>query len=153
MRAIIFIAVWVCILSCNRDKVYFSESKEIPSHSWENTNAVVLEFDVTDTVALYDFLIDIRHGTQYPFSNLFLFTEMTFPNGKMATDTIECQLADERGEWLGSGGGSIFEASFIFKERKKFPITGKYKFEIRHGMRETSLEGICDAGLRIQKSL
>jgi len=151
---VLFLIIVVCLFTaCSDDKLFFSKVEEIPSHSWSRNHSVEIEFEVSDTVGLYDFFLDIRHGDQYGYSNLFLFTELTFPNGKMTIDTLECPMADERGQWLGDGGGSIFEAGFKFKDRKKFPISGKYKLEIRQGMREPDLLGIYDAGLRIEKSL
>ena len=153
MRFFLYIVIACYFISCRNDKVYFSRGEAIPSHEWNRDYPVEIEFEVSDTVGLYDFYLDIRHGEQYAYSNLFLFTELTFPNGKQTVDTLECPMADEKGQWLGSGGGSIFEAGFKFKDRRKFPISGKYKLEIRHGMREIDLPGIYDAGLRIEKSL
>lgn len=146
------VLIFFLLVSCAGDRVWFSESRPIPSDGWGQNEPITLEFDVVDTNYLYDFYVDLRHDDRYGFSNLFLFSELKFPNGKLSNDTLECTLADARGEWLGLGGGSIREAGFQFYQRKRFPIPGRYIFTIHQGMRTEVLVGILDAGLRIEKS-
>ena len=72
---------------------------------WQSEDAAVFEWQVVDTLERYDFFVDLRHDQQYPFSNIYLFVDFTFPNGRMLKDTLSCELADDRGNWLGSGFG------------------------------------------------
>ena len=112
-----------------------------------------MNFEVNDTLRLFDFIVDIRHDERYKYSNLYLFIDLNFPNGKVSTDTLELTLADASGEWLGAGAGSLYEIGFKFKDRKKFPLSGIYNIRLRHGMREPEIEGITDVGLSINYSI
>ena len=70
----------------------------------------------------------------------------------MSNDTLECILADEKGKWLGTGIGDIYDNQIPFKKNVLFPKKGKYKFEIEQGMRTDIVPLIMDIGLRIEKT-
>jgi len=136
------------LVSCDQNMVY-EENKVIEGAVWKANDVKSFEFDITDTLQLYNFYVNVRNGEEYPFSNLYLFVEMEFPNGKKSIDTLECPLADQLGNWYGSGLGSIFDNRVLFRERKKFPLSGHYKVDIHQAMRTDALEGIYDVGFRL----
>jgi len=102
--------------------------------------------------------INVRNAESYPFRNLFLFLHTTYPKGTKTTDTIECILADEKGKWLGSGMGDLYDNSIIFKKNSRFRQTGNYKFAFEQAMRYGDkniidpLPLIMDVGITIEKS-
>jgi gliding motility-associated lipoprotein GldH len=107
--------------------------------------------EITDALLPTNFYVNVRNADGFPYSNLYLFIKTTFPNGKMARDTLNCILADEKGNWLGSGMGDIYDNQIPFKRNVHFPFKGKYVFEIQHGMPLENLPLIMDVGLRIEK--
>lgn len=134
--------------SCDNAVVY-EETRSVESGIWNVKDFKTFEFDIEDTLKLYNFYVDVRNGEEYPFSNLYVFVEMEFPNGKKSIDTLECPLADPMGNWYGKGLGKIYDNRILFRERKKFPLSGKYKLEIHQAMRTDNLEGIYDVGFRL----
>jgi len=142
----------VVVLSGCDDAGVFDENRVIEGGIWKSSNALEFEFDVQDTVKLHDFFINVRNGEDYPYSNLFLFVEMEFPNGKKAIDTLDCPLADELGRWYGSGLGSIYDQRILYRSRVQFPLSGHYRVEIHQAMREDALKGIRDVGFRVAKA-
>lgn len=137
--------------SCDSARVY-EENKELPGNVWNVDNVVKLEVDITDTTAPTNFYINVRNAEGYPYSNIYLFIKTKFPNGQESNDTLECVLADEKGQWLGSGMGDIYDNQIPFKRNVRFPVSGKYVFELQHGMRIDDLPLIMDVGLRIEKA-
>ncbi len=117
---------------------------------WQSEDAAVFEWQVVDTLERYDFFVDLRHDQQYPFSNIYLFVDFTFPNGRMLKDTLSCELADDRGNWLGSGFGNMVDHRIGFRRATGFPLTGDYSLAIAHGMRIDPLPGISDVGFRLE---
>jgi gliding motility-associated lipoprotein GldH len=107
---------------------------------------------VTDTTLKQDFFIDIRHDASYPFSNIYFFLDVSFPNGKRLRDTIACDLADEQGNWLGSGFGNLIDQRIGFRKATAFPITGDYRMDITHAMRLDPLPGVLDVGFRLERT-
>ena len=107
---------------------------------------------VEDTLTAYDFYINVRNTGSYRFSNLYLFIQTDFPNGKSIRDTVECLMATPEGEWIGTGVGDLRDQSILFKQSGNFPLKGKYRFEMVQAMRQDPLPGIADIGLRIEKA-
>ena len=144
----------LCVLffsSCDSARV-FEKNQEIPESGWDINNIVKFDVDIKDPATPVNFYINVRNADGYPYSNLFLFIKTQFPNGKMSNDTLECTLADEKGKWLGSGLGDIYDNQIPFKRNVHFPMPGTYHFEIRQGMRTDNIPLIMDVGLRIEKA-
>ena len=106
---------------------------------------------ITDTINSNNVFFTIRNGSSYPFRNIYLFVTTTSPDGKRITDTLQYNLADEKGKWYGKGFGDIHELNLPYKSNVFFPKKGNYQFKIQHGMRIENLKGVYDFGLRIEK--
>lgn len=154
MRSYIFALSCLILLSLTAcdSKMVFEESRPIADHVWKINQLAKLEFEVKDTMAFHNFYITVRHGEEYEYSNLFVFVEMEFPNGKKSVDTVECMLADPTGKWYGDGVGSIYSNRILYKADRRFPLSGRYKVSIQHGMREEDLKGVYDIGFRLALS-
>jgi len=153
LPAIGFLLVLTCFLltSCDKKKV-FEENKEINNYVWDVKDVKFFEVNVTDTVTPHNFYINVRNADGYQYSNLYLYIKTVFPNGRFAHDTLECILANEEGHWLGRGLGDIWDNQIPFKKAKRFPLLGKYTFQIEQGMRLSKLPMIMDVGMRIEKA-
>ena len=148
----IFLVLLFFLSSCNGD-IIFTDSVAMPDKLWELSNVPDFSVPVTDTFQLSDVYFTIRTGSDYPFRNIFLFVTASSPDGNSMTDTLEYNLADEKGNWYGKGFGDIHELDLPYRTNVFFPIKGTYRFKIQHGMRISNLNGIYDIGLRIEKSL
>lgn len=138
--------MWAC-----QNSVVYQEQKAIPAKGWHHQEHLLFETTIHDTLSLHKLYLDIRNTTDYAYSNLFLFLDIAFPDGRILRDTIECTLADRRGQWTGSGFGRIRFNRFLFRDDVWFPAEGTYIFRIHHGMREDTLQGIADTGIRIER--
>jgi gliding motility-associated lipoprotein GldH len=139
------------VSSCSSD-VVFTDSVVMKDKIWELSNVPDFRVPVTDTTQLADVSFTIRTGSDYPFRNIFLFVTAYSPEGNSISDTLEYNLADERGNWYGKGFGDIHELDLPYKSGVFFPVKGTYRFQIKHGMRIVDLKGVYDFGLRIVKS-
>jgi gliding motility-associated lipoprotein GldH len=148
----IFLVMLFFLSSCNGD-IVFTDSVEMPDKMWELSNVPDFSVSVTDTIQLTDVYFTIRTGSDYPFRNLFLFVTAFSPDGNSITDTLEYDLADEKGNWYGRGFGDIHELDLPYRTSVFFPLKGTYRFKIQHGMRISDLNGVYDLGLRIEKSV
>jgi gliding motility-associated lipoprotein GldH len=118
---------------------------------WKLTDIPTFKVPITDTLTSNNVIFTIRSGSSYPFRNIYLFVTTTSPDGKNITDTLQYNLADEKGKWFGKGFGDIRELNLPYKSNVFFPLKGTYVFKIQHGMRIEDLKGIYDIGLRIEK--
>jgi gliding motility-associated lipoprotein GldH len=138
------------LLSC-KSRVVYTNSMAMAEETWKLTDISDFKVLITDTVNSNNVLFTIRNGSSYPFRNIFLFVTTTSPDGKKITDTLQYNLADEKGKWFGKGFGDIHELNLPYKSNVFFPLKGTYDFKIQHGMRVENLKGVYDFGLRIEK--
>lgn len=135
--------------SCDRNR-YFEQNIEIQDEKWAFEEAKEFSFELSDTVSLFNFYINLRNTNEYPFANLYVFIDTHFPDHQIARDTIELQLAHLDGEWLGSGTGNYKYNQFILRKAMRFVQQGSYTFSIEQGMRVDTLVGISDIGIRLE---
>ena len=149
MRSLVFfIPVLFALASCEKPSE-FEGNQPINPSGWKSTEPVHFEFETHDTLQLHNFYINVRNREDYAFSNIFFFVEMEFPNGKKSIDTVECMLANEQGQWLGESSASLHNHEFLYQRAKQFPLGGRYKIDIRQGMRTEELKGISDVGFKL----
>lgn len=128
--------------ACGRGPVA-ADSSEVDAAGWSSTDTVRLTFDVAQPEHRHDLQLGLRHDEDYPYSNLYLFIRLTYPNGKTLTDTLACPLAAEDGTWYGDGRGWI-DQRIGYKRGVAFPLAGTYTLDIVHAMRRDPLPGIGD---------
>jgi gliding motility-associated lipoprotein GldH len=138
------------LLSC-KSRVVYTNSMAMAEETWKLTDISDFKVLITDTVNSNNVFFTIRNGSSYPFRNIFLFVTTTSPDGKKIRDTLQYNLADEKGKWFGKGFGDIHELNLPYKSNVFFPLKGTYDFKIQHGMRVENLKGVYDFGLRIEK--
>jgi gliding motility-associated lipoprotein GldH len=140
----------ILLFSCTDDRFY-EVNLPVANSEWYADDVKKFEVEITDTLAKYDFFINVRNTGAYQYANLFLFINTTFPDEKVSRDTVEIILAEPSGRWLGKGSGSVYDNRVLFKRNVIFPASGVYTFELEQAMRTRVLPEIMDVGLRIEK--
>jgi gliding motility-associated lipoprotein GldH len=129
----------------------FTDSKVLSQETWKLMDVLPFPVPIIDTITSNNVFFTIRTGSSFPFRNIFLFVTTTSPDGKTITDTLQYNLADEKGKWFGKGFGDIHELNLPYKSNIYFPLKGTYTFAVQHGMRIENLTGVYDFGIRIEK--
>jgi gliding motility-associated lipoprotein GldH len=141
-------------IACDSERVY-EDYHTIDNSSWHQDSLLTFDVDIKDLSATHNILFNVRNSGTYRYNNLWLFIFKHKPDGEIVIDSMELSLANpETGEWYGRGLGDIYDKQYLYKEALSFPDTGRYVFNIQHGMRTDGsyLEGIKDFGLRVEKN-
>tara|TARA_R110000868_G_scaffold290568_5_gene550753 strand:+ start:571 stop:1044 length:474 start_codon:yes stop_codon:yes gene_type:complete len=138
------------LLACDQD-IVFEENLKLEDAKWDRDELAQFEFEIQDSSLNYAIFLHFRHGGNYPYRNIYLFTRTESPEGKIAIDTAQMVLADARGKWMGKGIGDLFDYEFKFKEGPLFPEKGTYSFTIEQAMREQTLPEITNVGVSIKQ--
>lgn len=117
---------------------------------WKWNDVAVFEVDIADTLALHNIYLQVRHTTDYPMSNLYMFVNVKAPNGQFRKDTVNMILATPEGKWMGVGTGKLRELQLLYKSHTRFGAPGLYNFSIEQAMRKSELP-VSDIGLRIEQ--
>lgn len=139
-----------CVLACQPEGLIYHQSEPL-NNSWSAKKAVVFTIPVKESEAGVDLSFVLRNNNDYPFSNIYFFTEFISPKGEKMIDTLEYQLAYPNGEWIGSGMGAIKQNTLIYKENIALKDTGVYQLKIKQAMRQNPLVGLEDISLLVQK--
>lgn len=144
------------LISCDSNRT-FDEYYPVENNCWLIDDVVEFRVEVEDTISKNNIFINIRNNKEYEFSNLFLIASMEFPNGLKVIDTLEYEMTDKAGNYLGSGYTDIKENKLFYKEMVRFQNKGLHILKVEQAMRKSSnihgldsLKGIADIGLRIE---
>jgi len=155
-RLFIFILL-ISFIACNK-KVEWSKYKSVTNNQWNKDSVITFHFTQKDTLTRHNLFINIRNNGAYAFSNIYLLTSVKFPNNYQVIDTLEYEMTDAEGKWLGTGFTDLKENKLVFKKNILFPEKGDYTVTIQHAVRkngavqgENNLKGITDVGFSIEK--
>ncbi|MDC0249405.1 gliding motility lipoprotein GldH [Flavobacteriales bacterium] len=139
------------LIACTGDTV-FEQHKSFEDQSWNADSAIIFNCLVEDTVSQNQWVIKVRHTVEYEFQNLFLFIKAE------KVDTIEIQLANKEGRWIGRGVGDIRKVDFVYKEKEIFSKKGELVVKLEQAMRYgdfekiQQLKNIESIGFRVEKN-
>lgn len=148
----LFVVLLATVLaSCQDQSVIVDTNIELDKHNWSYTEKVRIPLSIESADIPFNLYLNLRHTSDYKYSNIFLLIHITGPDGKKITERREFKLAQPDGEWLGSGSGNLYSYQILFKEDYKFPLKGKYMIELEQNMRDNPLDHITDAGIRLER--
>ena len=152
-------AAWslsLVLLAACTDRVVYQADVAVPEAHWDRSYTPEFKFLVKDTVRPHDVYIDVRHTSEYPYQDLYLFVDLWDAEGRHLRDTVDCLLADPAGRWLGKGTGFIhadrYEAHVLYRYRDRFPRPDPFTVRLEQAMRVERLPGILDVGISVERS-
>lgn len=147
------IALMLIATSCDNREVYHAY-QDVENASWGKTDSLDFVIDTTAVVpgAVYDIHLETVNNAKFPYQNLWLFVRSNIIQEKIfRQDTIQIELADLHGKWLGSGFGSYYQSSMLLWKSVVLSEKRNYKILVVHGMRDEPLAGIEKIGLRVSR--
>lgn len=151
----LFFCFFLCLAglsACQDTQTIVDQNLEIAGRNWSYTEKVQVPVTIEDADIPYNLYVNLRHTSNYKYSNIFLLIHITSPDGKRTTERKEFRLALPDGEWIGSGSGNMYSYQMPFKENYRFNLKGKHVIEIEQNMRDNPLDHISDAGVRVEKA-
>ncbi|MBP8793020.1 MAG: gliding motility lipoprotein GldH [Lutibacter sp.] len=155
-KFVVLISIGFILLSCT-EKKYYDQYQAVEGMEWQQNSPIEFSVLNTDTISKKNVFINIRNNSKYEYSSLFLIVKTEFPSGYKLVDTLEYEMTDAEGNWLGKGFTNLKENKLFFKEGVVLPETGDFKFLIQHATRgindiegKKPLTGITDVGLSIE---
>ena len=139
----------LALAACNRRMVY-DHYTSTPIAGWEKNDTLTFGISPVDSSATYDMWLGLRTTDAYPFTALTLIVERSIcPKGQVMTDTVQCQLADRKGNAAGKGV-SYHQYRFALP-----PVNlahgDSIHVRIRHDMKREILPGISDVGMSLKR--
>jgi gliding motility-associated lipoprotein GldH len=121
-------------------------------HEWSSTNNPEMTFEITDTTALYNIYLIVRHTDAYRYNNIWINVTTKAPADTARTQLLNIALADNTKGWLGSGMDDIFDRRARITMNPVKLRKGIYTFRLHQAMREEPLGYVMSAGIRVEKT-
>lgn len=141
------------LISCKDSVTVADTNFELDRQNWSYTEKIRIPVAIDEVDIPYNIYLNLRHTSNYKYSNIFLLIHIISPEGKRITERREFKLALPDGEWLGSGSGNMYSYQLLIKDNYRFPVKGKYIFELEQNMRDNPLDHVTDAGIRVEKAM
>lgn len=145
---LLVLAAWLAS-ACVEHTVYHSY-QSTPARGWKKSDTLVFQIPIPDSLRTLKLTAEVRNESNYAYQNLYLVISHNLRDSTaFQTDTLELTLADKEGKWTGTGWGSLFQTArpigtAVTRHR------GNYTVRISQGMKDESLAGIRDVGIRIE---
>lgn len=130
----------------------FEKTVVLADHQWAASLKPDIEFSITDTLALYNVYIVLRHTDAYHYNNLYVRATVQEP-GEIhpKTGDYDLLLATNEKGWTGTAMDDIYDTRIIIQPKTRFSKTGTYHFILEQLMREDPLTNVLSVGLRLEK--
>ena len=150
MKYLLLLIAVVIIVSCDRKYAAYSYCPTSVS-GWNTQDTLRIDIDTIQESGSYSIAIGVRSTRFFPYQILWLQAELELESPRMAfRDTIDCRIADDKGNFLGKGL-SLHENVYFLKTVVLHE--GQYgRMKLRHIMRRDPLPGISDVGVIIKKT-
>lgn len=151
MKKILPLLAAVLLASCGKN-VVLDELHTFEDSRWHMDSVVTVVCEPEQSEDPVFMSMYIRHSTEYPYNNLFLFRSIESTQGVEYTDTVNVALADPLGVWNGSGMSNLKTLEIpIGQGAVRFRDDERYTLKITQGMRDTVLYGIQDVGVQFEQ--
>jgi gliding motility-associated lipoprotein GldH len=151
MKKILPLLAAVLLASCGKT-VVLDELHTLEDSRWHMDSVVTVVWEPEQSEDPVFMSMYIRHSTEYPYNNLFLFRSIESTQGVEYTDTVNVALADPLGVWNGSGMSNLKTLEIpIGQGAVRFRDDERYTLKITQGMRDTVLYGIQDVGVQFEQ--
>ena len=151
-KLIKFLLIVLCALtigSCQTIDI-FEKTTAFTTHEWNSKERPSFKFEISDTNALYNIYLVLRHEDAYNYNNIWVNLDLKGPKDTV-TIRREFILANNRHGWLGSGMDDVFEHRIPFNTKPTKLHKGIYSFTLQQDMRDDPLRHILNAGVRLEK--
>jgi gliding motility-associated lipoprotein GldH len=149
ISSVLFVLMVVLMCSCE-SAVWYKSSVNVPVKGWHKDSVAVFKSSVSEIEKSCHILLTVENTKDYKYSNIWFFVDAVSPKGHMHRDTLECNLADDRGQWYGRRkGGHGYKSTHPYKLNIRFPEKGLYTYYVMQGMRDTVLAGIHSVGIEV----
>ncbi len=150
-RHLIYLSALIFAIASCADQHFFFEEGKLPPEGWRFGDTLSYDFMIEDTTVRYDIQLDVAHGSEYSYQNLYLQIFTQFPDGKQLDQTLSIDLADNKGAWYGNCSGATCKLQVVLQQNAIFDQVGAHTLKIAQYMRYEPIEEIRSISLVLDK--
>lgn len=144
--------IFLIFLASCKEGLLFSDSQSITDGSWKYGNELVFDFEITDTLPVYDLTLDITYDEEtFNFENLYCTVKTSFPDGAIIEDLVSFEMQTISALENTKCKGSHCQIPIILQEGIAFNQLGTYRIGFEQNGRQENLQGIEKLTLTVIK--
>lgn len=148
---VVFLFVLITGYACQKAYTY-QERVVLPEEGWTYSDSVSFSFTISDTLSIYDLLLEIEHHPDFAWQNMYVKIHTDFPAGTRLSEKVSLQLMDpEKAIWYGKCNGDRCRVELSLQRNTYFQEIGEYTLTLEQFMRTSPLKGVSSIGLAIQE--
>lgn len=138
--------------SCIEQKTAYHSYQPVPAKGWVQRDTLFFNVPLPDSAATHWHLYaEVRNRSDYPYRDLYLIIRHNLPDTlQWKTDTVKFVLTDREGKWTGTGWNGLFQST-VPAGTVDTRHPGKYVFKVTHAMKDESLKGLNNVGIRLER--
>lgn len=137
------------LLACG-PKYVINKTYYIADNEWTYADSLRFEFEIKDTLKLYDLIIELKHSTDFAYQNLYTQIHTTFPDGMHLNKPVSLEIANPAGEWQGKCNSKSCRIEIPIQQGAYFNQIGVYRIVLEQYMRENPVKGVQSVALKVQ---
>lgn len=148
VKVLVTVAMLYSLVACAPENRSTGSFQTLPvNKGWSRAMPLVFEPEYGDSSATYDIVVAVRHTNEYGYSNLPLVVDLIADSSKIARRVpVEVNVADEFGNWKGTGFGSLYQCRALVAESVS-PLQA-HKVVVWQAMADTALiNNITEVGV------
>lgn len=149
--SILFLSVIIFCSSCG-EKYIYDKKYDITNQSWKYKDTLNFDFEIKDSMKIYNLYLEIAHTENYPFQNLYMMTYTKFPNGMRPSQLLNVELAEKTGKWQGEKSSDSWIQKVDLQKGAFFNQVGKYTLTLTQFMRQDSLPALKSIRFAIEET-
>ncbi len=139
------------LYGCGPDYL-LKDKHDFPETQWSYADSMRFEFEVEDTLRIYNLIAKLSHSVDYGYQNLYTRIHTIMPDGQRLTKMVSLELTDKLGLWSGDCNSKNCQIELPIQEGLYFNQTGHYTIVVEQFMRQDTLKGLNDFSLLIEDS-
>jgi len=126
--------IFILLFSCESENTHYHSFSD---YSWNSQDHIKFDITTEDSTQVRTSNISIRHNTSYKYQNIIFFLYHSFKENLISTDTINFNLAEDDGKWIGTGKSNIREFTTTILTPKTYQ-NGIQSFSLELAMRDNT---------------
>ncbi len=118
--------VFFFLTACQHSSYEFVQMRSVEDGKWSRSDTTTFIYKPSQSTSK-NFYIYLENTGAYPYSNIYIIAKLD--NGKsIEVDTLEYEMADGHGQWLGRKVAGHYENLLIYKWQ--YPVHDSIEYHI-----------------------
>lgn len=149
-RVFIFLLPLMLFAACRPGRIY-QEYYKFDNYTWDRFDKVTFDIPIKEGGLEGDIVFTIRHITQYPYDNLPVNIILTTASGEERIIEKEISLKDDKGNFIGSVAGDLWDVEEVLWPGFYFTEAGTYSIEFENLIPKVGTPGLVDIGVYVRE--